>query len=152
MYDEEANTAPAHPLRRWLVPTWLVAVLFAVVAGTAAFCWPRIASFDRSTIVLTNAHGRRVVAAVFTSRPPPPVMPAIVSIPPAATPPDATLAVTLELVRRGALVVVPDFKHSPRGLKRGPEGERLVNARVSDVEAILDYLESRKDVHRKRLG
>ena len=146
---------PQSLLRAFRFPDRLLASLFLLTALVALLAWPRLSSFDRYTVALRNAQGMPLRVVVFEPhhvhggrR----ARPAVLVCQPVTSPPEAGLALILEFVRRGMLVVTFDFRGAGPGENRSLLRENLLAITAQDAAAALEYLARRPDVDRDRIG
>ena len=151
----EQSRTPQSLLRALRFPDRLLASLFLLTALVALLAWPRLSSFDRYTVALRNARGMPLRVVVFEPRyvqggrrP----RPAVVVCQPVTSPPEAGLALILEFVRSGMLVVTFDFRGAGPGENRSLLRENLLAITAQDAAAALEYLARRPDVDRDRIG
>ena len=151
----EQSRIPLPLLRTPRFPDRLLASLFLVTALAGLLAWTRLASFDRYPVVLKNARDMPLRVVVFEphyvqggQRP----RPAVLVCQPVNSPPEAGLALILEFVRRGMLVVTFDFRGAAPGENRSLLRENLLAITALDAAAALDYLVRRPDVDRARIG
>ncbi len=151
----EQSRIPPPLLRAPRFPDHLLAGLFLLTALVGLLAWTRLASFDRYTVVLRNARDMPLRVVVFEphhvhggQRP----RPAVLVCQPVNSPPEAGLALILEFVRRGMLVVTFDFRGAAPGENRSLLREDLLAITALDAAAALDYLARRPDVDRARIG
>ena len=151
----EQSRTPQSLLRAFRFPDRLLASLFVLTALVALLAWPRLSSFDRYTVALRNARGMPLRVVVFEPRyvqgerrP----RPAVLVCQPVNSPPEAGLALILEFVRRGMLVVTFDFRGAGPGENRSLLRENLLAITAQDAATALEYLARRPDVDRDRIG
>ena len=151
----EQSRTPQSLLRAFRFPDRLLASLFVLTALVALLAWPRLSSFDRYTVALRNTRGMPLRVVVFEPhhvqggrRP----RPAVVVCQPVTSPPEAGLALILEFVRSGMLVVTFDFRGAGPGENRSLLRENLLAITAQDAAAALEYLARRPDVDRDRIG
>ena len=151
----EQSRIPQSLLRAPRFPDRLLAGLFLLTALVGLLAWTRLASFNRYTVVLKNARDMPLRVVVFEphhvhggQRP----RPAVLVCQPVNSPPEAGLALILEFVRRGMLVMTFDFRGAAPGENRSLLRENLLAITALDAAAALDYLVRRPDVDRARIG
>ena len=151
----EQSRTPQSLLRAFRFPDRLLASLFVLTALVALLAWPRLSSFDRYTVALRNTRGMPLRVVVFEPhhvqggrRP----RPAVLVCQPVNSPPESGLALILEFVRRGMLVVTFDFRGAGPGENRSLLRENLLAITAQDAAAALEYLARRPDVDRDRIG
>ena len=148
----EQSRTPQSLLRALRFPDRLLASLFLLTALVALLAWPRLSSFDRYTVALRNARGMPLRVVVFEPHQGQRPRPAVLVCQPVNSPPEAGLALILEFVRSGMLVVTFDFRGAGPGENRSLLRENLLAITAQDAAAALEYLARRPDVDRDRIG